>query len=136
MLETPIYGYGNHDGNSSPLAAISQRKIHANSLAAGAPHARTPLHGELTALAQIPQLDLAGGVRMKGDWGWKDRVRGDKDKGEGRGAVSGRQRKGGRRREGEGRRGRERGNGNGPDQVRRKSTPLHSTSVPVPLKSF
>jgi len=39
---------GDHDGNSSPLAAVSQPKIHANALAAGAPP-RTPL-GELTVL--------------------------------------------------------------------------------------
>jgi len=38
-LETPIYGYGDKDAKSSPPAAISQPKIHANALASGAPQA-------------------------------------------------------------------------------------------------
>ena len=50
VLETPLMIKVVHgdDGKSSPLAAISQPKIHVNALAYGAP-TRTPL-GEFTAL--------------------------------------------------------------------------------------
>jgi len=105
VFETPIYGHGNHDRNSSPLAAISQPKIHANALADGAPP-RTPL-GSLQCspdllLYWIWLLGLRKGIK-DGRTGQGERGIAKGREVEGTGRVGG-----GKEREGKG----------GPDQVR------------------